>query len=110
MAAFQRVIDNRQGEEDETAAKSRLMIAECWFLQKNFAQARKNYLKVSTLYDKLPEWAAPALFQAGQCEEALKQPRDAEKSYRDLIAGYPRSKYAEEAKKRLDELQHRPAG
>ncbi len=110
MAAFQRVIDNRQGEEDETAAKSRLMIAECWFLQKNFAQARKNYLKVSALYDKLPEWAAPALFQAGQCEEALKQPRDAEKSYRDLIAGYPRSKYAEEAKKRLDELQHRPAG
>lgn len=40
----------------------------------------------------------------------MKQPRDAEKTYRDLIAGYPRSKYAEEAKKRLDELQHRPAG
>ena len=68
MAAFQRVIDNRQGEEDETAAKSRLMIAECWFLQKNFAQARKDYLKVSTLYDKLPEWAAPASSKWGNAK------------------------------------------
>jgi cellulose synthase operon protein C len=110
IAAFQRVIDNRQEEEDETAAKSRLMIAECWFLQKNFAEARKDYLKVSTLYDKLPEWAAPALFQVGQCEEQLKRPKEAVKTYGDLIANYPRSKYAAEAKKRLDELHHKPAG
>ena len=109
IAAFQRVVDDRQGEQDETAAKSRLMIAECWFLQKNYRKAREDYLKVSTLYDKLPEWAGPALFQVGQCEEALKQPHDAEKTYRDLIASFPRSKYAEEAKKRLDELHKRPA-
>jgi TolA-binding protein len=110
IAAFQRVVADRQGEQDETAAKSRLMIAECWFLRKNFRQARADYLKVSTLYDKLPEWAAPALYQVGQCEEELKQPRDAEKTYHDLIASYPRSKYAEEAKKRLDVLHKRPAG
>ena len=73
MAAFQRVIDNRQGEEDETAAKSRLMIAECWFLQKNFAQARKNYLKVSRFTINFPSGRLP-LFQAGQCEEALDKP------------------------------------
>jgi len=110
IAAFQRVIDDRQGELNETAAKSRLMIAECWFLQKNYRQAREDYLKVYTLYDKLPEWAAPALFQVGQCEENLKQPRDAEKTYHDLIASFPQSNYAEKAKQRLDELHKRPAG
>ncbi len=110
IAAFQRVVDDRQGEQDETAAKSRLMIAECWFLQKNYRQAREDYLKVSTLYDKLPEWAGPALFQVGQCEEELKRPHDAEKTYHDLIASFPRSRYADEAKKRLDELHKRPAG
>jgi tetratricopeptide (TPR) repeat protein len=110
IAAFQRVIDDRQGAQNETAAKSQLMIAECWYLQKNYRQAREDYLKVSTLYDKLPEWAAPALFQVGQCEEDLKQPHDAEKTYHDLIASFPRSNYAEKAKKRLDDLHKRPAG
>jgi TolA-binding protein len=110
IAAFKRVIDARPDEQDETAAKSRLMIAECWFLQKDYRQARSDYLKVSLLYSKLAEWAAPALFQAGQCGEALKQLDDAEKSYRTLIASYPRSNFADEAKKRLDELHKRPAG
>ena len=108
IAAFQRVIDERQDPQDVTAAKSRLMIAECWFLQKRFSQARTDYLRVLT-YNK-PEWAAPALFQAGLCAEALKQQDDAEKSYRSVIADYPQTKFAEEARKRLDELHKRPTG
>ena len=40
IAAFRRVVESRPGEQDETAAKSRLMIAEIWFLQKNYRQAR----------------------------------------------------------------------
>ncbi len=110
IKAFQRVIDVRLDDQDETAAKSRLMIAECWFLQKKYREARADYLKVSVLYSKLPEWAAPALFQAGLCAESLKRLDDAEKSYRDLIGGYPKTKYAEEAQKRLDELHKRPTG
>ena len=70
IAAFQRVIDNRKGEQDETAAKSRLMIAECWYLQENYRQAREDYLKVSLLYDKLPEWAAPALFRPANAKRS----------------------------------------
>jgi cellulose synthase operon protein C len=108
IAAFQRVIDERAGAEDVTAAKSRLMIAECWFLQKKYNQARTDYLKVLT-YNK-PEWAAPALFQAGLCAEALKERDDAEKSYRSVIGDYPQTKFAEEAKKRLDELHKKPTG
>jgi cellulose synthase operon protein C len=110
IAAFQRVIDVRSDDQDETAAKSRLMIAECWFLQKKYREARADYLKVSLLYSKLPEWAAPALFQAGLCAESLKQLDDAGKSYRDLISNYPKTKYAEEAQKRLNELHKQSAG
>jgi TolA-binding protein len=110
IAAFQRAIDGSRGEQSDTAAKSQLMIAEIRFLQKDFRRAKEEYLKVSTLYDRLPEWAAPALFQVGQCEEELQQTRDAEKTYTQLIASFPRSDFAKDAKKRLDELHKRPAG
>ncbi|HEV8067688.1 MAG TPA: tetratricopeptide repeat protein [Planctomycetaceae bacterium] len=110
LAAFQRAIEGSHGEQSDTAAKSQLMIAEIRFLQKDFRQAKEEYLKVSTLYDRLPDWAAPALFQVGQCEEELQQTRDAEKTYTQLIASFPRSDFAKDAKKRLDELRKRPAG
>jgi TolA-binding protein len=110
LAAFQKAIDGAHGEQSDTAAKSQLMIAEIRFLQKDFRRAKEEYLKVSTLYDRLPEWAAPALFQVGQCEEELQQTRNAEKTYTQLIASYPRSDFAKDAKKRLDELHKRPAG
>ena len=109
-AAFQKAIDGSHGEQNDTAAKSQLMIAEIRFLQKDFRHAKEEYLKVSTLYDRLPEWAAPALFQVGQCEEELQQTRDAEKTYTSLIASFPRSDFAKDAQKRLDELHKRPAG
>jgi cellulose synthase operon protein C len=109
-AAFQKAIDGSHGEQNDTAAKSQLMIAEIRFLQMDFRHAKEEYLKVSTLYDRLPEWAAPALFQVGQCEEELQQTRDAEKTYTQLIASFPRSNFAKDAQKRLDELHKRPAG
>jgi outer membrane protein assembly factor BamD (BamD/ComL family) len=40
----------------------------------------------------------------------LQQTRDAEKTYTQLIASFPRSDFAKDAKKRLDELRKRPAG
>jgi cellulose synthase operon protein C len=110
LAAFTKAIEGSHGEQSDTAAKSQLMIAEIRFLQQDFRQAEREYLKVSTLYDRLPEWAAPALFQAGQCEEKLQKTGDAEKSYTRVIADFPGSSFAKDAKKRLDELHKRPAG
>ncbi|HET6327288.1 MAG TPA: tetratricopeptide repeat protein [Planctomycetaceae bacterium] len=110
VAAFQKAIKGSRGEQSETAAKSQLMIAEIRFLQQDFRQAEEEYLKVRIDYPSLPEWAAPALFQAGQCEEKLQKTRDAEKSYTDLIDHFRSSDFAKDAKKRLDELRKRPAG
>ncbi|HXY37024.1 MAG TPA: tetratricopeptide repeat protein, partial [Planctomycetaceae bacterium] len=110
IEAFQKAIDGSPGDQNETAAKSRLMIAEIRFLQQDFRQAELEYLRVRFNYPALGEWAAPALFQAGQCEEKLQKTRDAEKSYTDLIKSFRDSDFAKEAQKRLDELHKRPAG
>ncbi len=110
LAAFQKAIDGSRGEQNDTAAKSQLMIAEIRFLQKDFRQAEVDYLKVTIDYHALPDWAAPALFQAGQCEEKLQKTRDAEKSYTDLVHDFPNSDFAKEARKRLDELHKRAKG
>ena len=79
-AAFKRVIQSETGSRTETAAKAQLMIAEILFLQKKYPEARDAYLTVHFLY-KFPEWQAPALFQAGQCEELIgsnqREPRPA---------------------------------
>jgi TolA-binding protein len=110
VAAFERAIEGSHGEQSETAAKSQLMIAEIRFLQQDFRQAEREYLKVAIDYSGLPEWAAPALFQAGQCEEKLQKTREAEDSYNRVVKDFSSSEFAKEARKRLDELHKRPAG
>lgn len=100
-AAFERVIESKAGRRTETAAKSQLMIAETYFIQKDFKTALKEYLKVYHLY-KFPEWQAPALFQAALCDEELNQWRSATRTYEDLLREFPESEFAAQAKRRLE--------
>ncbi|NQV25725.1 MAG: tetratricopeptide repeat protein [Rhodopirellula sp.] len=105
-AAFTRVIESEAGSRTETAAKAQLMIAEIHFLQKQYTDARDGYLKVYFLY-KFPEWQAPALFQAGQCEELLgtKEGRDgAVKWYQTLQKEFGDTDFAKRAAERLKVL------
>jgi len=99
-AVFQQVIDNPQARRTETAAKSQFMIAEILLRQKKYAEAEAEYLKVDILY-KFPAWQAPALLQAGACQEELKRFQDAAKTYQSLIEQHPDSDYAKQAKERL---------
>jgi len=102
-AAFKRVIQSETGSRTETAAKAQLMIAEILFLQKKYPEARDGYLTVHFLY-KFPEWQAPALFQAGQCEELIgsKDSLDgARKWYQTLQAEFGDSDFATRAADRL---------
>ena len=99
-AAFQRVIDHPQGSRTETAAKSQLLLAETYLLQKQYRKALLAYFKVYSGY-KFPEWQAPALYQVGVCDEALGQWKNAVKTYEDLLKEFPKSEYAELAKSRL---------
>ncbi|MCA9077168.1 MAG: tetratricopeptide repeat protein [Planctomycetaceae bacterium] len=115
--AFQRVIDSKGGSGTETAAKAQFMIGETWLTQANASeddaeQAKRAYLDAFIAYNKVqqydfPEWQAPALFQAGLCDEALKQWGGAKKSYEELIAKFPESEYAQRARQQLESLQKR---
>lgn len=104
--ALTRVTDSEAGRRTETAAKSQLLIAETYLLEKNFAEALKAYYKVYVNY-AFPEYQAPALFQAASCDESLEQWAKAAETYRILIEEFPTSEYATQAKPKLDAVKLR---
>jgi cellulose synthase operon protein C len=104
-AAFARVIGSPHGKGTETAAKAQLFVAESYLLQKDYQRAFEEYYRV-LLYG-FPALQSAALYQAGQCEETLKQWQGAAKSYRQLLEEFPDSEYAEKAQQRLADLQRR---
>eukprot|EP00913_Durusdinium_trenchii_P013366 g12547.t1 len=104
--AFGKVVAHPVGKLTETAAKSQFMIAETYLMQDNHKNARSAYLRVVTLYD-FPEWQAPSLFMAGQCDEALKDWDGAVKSYQQLIKQFEKSPYASKARPRLEAVRKR---
>lgn len=99
-AVFKQVIDDPNSSRTETAAKAQLMIAETYFIQKDFQSALENYLRVVVLF-KFPAWQAPALFQAGACDEELGDWPKAVEDYETLLKDFPQSEWAEKAKPRL---------
>ncbi|MFQ5730895.1 MAG: tetratricopeptide repeat protein [Planctomycetaceae bacterium] len=98
--AFGRVVSNEKGRRTQTAAKCQFLIAETHLMQDDYEAARKAYFRVDALY-AFPEWQAPALYMAGQCEEKLKDFKAAAKTYADLIQRFKDSPYAAKAKPRL---------
>ncbi len=103
-AIFKRVTTDLKAEHTETAAKAQLMIAETYLQQKDYKSALENYLKVDILY-AFPEWQAPALFQAAACDEALGDWPQVVKDYEGLIAKFPKSDWAEQAKPLLEKAK-----
>ena len=101
---FQRIVDDPHGRRTETAAKAQFMIGEIYLLQKAYAKAEAEFLKVEILY-KFPDWQAPALFQAAGCQEELQHWKDAAKSYESLIKVYPKSEFAKMAAERLPKVK-----
>lgn len=98
--AYQRVVRSPAGGRTETAAMAQWMIGETYFLQKNYSEAVKAYHRVDTLY-AFPRWQAVALLQAGKCHEMQGQWAEAVALYAQLLKDYPRTRYVEEASRRL---------
>lgn len=109
LEVFERIVEDKQGRRTETAAKAQFMIAEIYLLQKNYAKAEQEFLKVDILY-KFPEWQAPALFQAGSCEEEVQHWKEALRTYESLIKTYPKSDYAKMAADRLPRVKQKLGG
>lgn len=98
-AAFGRALAEPSARGTEVAAKAQLMIGETWWHEKEFEKAQGAYLKVFLLH-RYPEWQAPALLQAGLCDEQLMQWEKAAKTYRQVIDKFAKSEYAAKAKER----------
>ncbi|MDB5384733.1 MAG: Tetratricopeptide 2 repeat protein, partial [Planctomycetaceae bacterium] len=109
MATFRRIVEDKFGRRTETAAKAQFMIGEIHLLQKNYSKAEEEFLKVDILY-KFPEWQAPALFQAGSCQEELMHWKDALRTYDSLIKGFPKSDYARMATERMPRVKQKASG
>jgi tetratricopeptide (TPR) repeat protein len=103
--AFERSLAQPAAKGTETAAKSQLMIAETYWNQKNYKSAQEHYLKVYYNHTGYPDWQAPALFQAAMCDEELGDRAQAKKTYAEVIAKFPKSKYAEPARERWAAIQ-----
>jgi len=97
----------------EARIRSLLGLGRCQAALGDCKSAVENFLKVALFYEKFGEFASEALWRAGECFEKLSTSNPAEKdknlqsaikAYRDLILKYPNSKFAEEAKKRLNAL------
>jgi TolA-binding protein len=101
--AFKRAINSESGARTATAAKAQLMLAETYFIQKNYKAAVNEYTRLVSVFD-LPAWQAPALLQEGKCFELLNDKLEAAKSYNELIRKHPKTEFAAQAQARLKKL------
>ncbi len=97
---YQKVINSAAGAKTETAAMAQWMIGESFFHQKNYAAARREYLRLEILY-AYPTWQAAALLQAGKCNELLGEADEARRLYQRILTVYPKTPFAEQARKKL---------
>jgi TolA-binding protein len=92
------------GTPTETAAKAQLQIGLCRLEQKRYADAATALLAVPFTYD-FPELSAVALLEASRAYQQLKQAEQAERLLRRVIRDHPRSRWAEAAQERLENLK-----
>jgi len=88
-------------------AKAQLRIGYCQMVQKKYPEAAKAFMVVPYTYN-YADCSAEAWYQSGAALLAAKKPADAEKSWTQLIKDYPKSKWAEQAKKQLSQLPKPP--
>ena len=102
-SAFTRVLQDPQSKQTEVAAQSQFLIGDSWYAQEKFNKALEAYLAV-TISQSSDRWNPQALWQQGQCDEQLKKPTNAKRTYQKLIKDYPQSRYSKLAKSRLESL------
>jgi len=88
----------------EVAAKAQVGIGACRLEQKRYDEATRALLVVPLTYG-YAELSAKALCEAGRANVAAKRPVEAAKLFRQVIENHPKSRWAETARKRLNEIE-----
>jgi TolA-binding protein len=82
--------------DTETAAKSRFMMGEIAFSQKNYKDAIEHFLEAAVGYP-YEEWQALGYFEAGRCFIELKETTKAKETLEMVVAKFPKHPKAKEA-------------
>lgn len=98
LAAYPQAIGESTAE---SAARAQLQIGICQVEAKQLAEALTTLRAVPAKFP-FPELSVLALAEAAHVAGQLKQPEQAEKLWRQVIHDYPKSPWAEIAKKRLE--------
>jgi TolA-binding protein len=105
-----------QNANSELRANAMLLLGKIQEIQNQIDPAIDQFIKISVFYKAVPAAAAEGLWRGGQLLEkqsagitdAAKKKAQFEKAvkaYRDLVQAYPDSPFAEQAQKRLQEIQ-----
>ncbi|MEO1995839.1 MAG: tetratricopeptide repeat protein [Planctomycetaceae bacterium] len=89
--------------QSETAAKSRFMIGECRFGQKNYSDAVEHFLEAALGYP-YEEWQALGYYEAARCFIQLKDATRARETLQTVISKYAKHPRAQDAQKLLKTL------
>jgi tol-pal system protein YbgF len=87
-------------EGDERASEARYRLAETYYNGGDYAQAILKFEDVVT-GDPQSGWAPWAMVRQGECFSEMGQAAEAELFWQDVVARYPRSDAAKDAKKLL---------
>jgi TolA-binding protein len=102
----------------ETAAKGQFYVAEAHFASGDLRAAIQNYLRVTVIYKDFPEWVAASDYQLGMVhlelarkaatdnpQESRAYRGEAVKQFQSVIDKNPQSKWADSARKQLEQLK-----
>ncbi|QDT38755.1 tol-pal system protein YbgF [Stratiformator vulcanicus] len=101
--SFQKVLDNPDAKLTATAARAQYGIAQSYFLQEKWQAAWDAAFRAYSIYE-VPDVQAPALLMAARCDEALGNTAEAREFYASVAEEFPSTVFAEQASKRLKEL------
>ena len=104
--AFERAVALSQPAKSETAAMADWMIGETLFMQKQYDEAIRAYLRIESLY-AFPRWQAAGLLQAGKCCEMIGNWDRAMSFYGRIVDEYGTTEHATEAARRLGVVRQR---
>jgi TolA-binding protein len=90
-----------EADRGATGARAQFQIGETYFKEKKFETAAKELLTVDILY-KVPEWSAPALYEAGCAFSGMGDEKRAREQWEECLKKYPKSAVAGMAKKKLE--------
>jgi len=105
LKMFKSVLDRAGSKKNLAAAQSQFYIAETALMQKEYSKAVKEYIRMAVLFPGYPDLQSAAMYQAGQCDEVLKNVDQAVKSYEELVRLFPNSKFTDKAKNRIKALK-----